>query len=492
MILPYYIIIPLLSAFLITLIAGKKDYWAIILSFIAVSALLILSVFSFITMKDETVTYAMSNWPAPIGIILVQDALTSFTLVMVSIISLTSIIYSVQYIRHLSMDWKYYAIFMLLVTGMNGVIVTGDIFNLFVFLEISLFSAFALVAYGGRAEEFEAAFKYTVMGSVSSVMILMGVAILYSATSNLNMAKIAEVLPSVDDKVKFWVGGLFIAGFGLKAAIIPFHTWLPDAHSSAPAPISSMLSGVLIKALGIYAIIRIFFNVFDAPQIFLNIFLVLGTISIIIGVILAVGQWDMKRLLAYHSISQIGYILLGIGIATPLGILGAVFHLFNHALFKSLLFYNAGSVEMALGTRDLRKMGNLMKILPITSQTSLIASLSISGIPPFNGFFSKLVIIIAALQAGLPWYAVFAVIGSLLTLASFMKVQRYGFKGETVVDSVTNKIGWRMNTAMITLAVLCVITSLLIVPGIKEVTLDPVVKVITNRTQYIHLVLGGM
>ena len=492
MILPYYIIIPLLSAFLITLIAGKKDYWAIILSFIAVSALLILSVFSFITMKDETVIYAMSNWPAPIGIILVQDALTSFTLVMVSIISLTSIIYSVQYIRHLSMDWKYYAIFMLLVTGMNGVIVTGDIFNMFVFLEISLFSAFALVAYGGRAEEFEAAFKYTVMGSVSSVMILMGVAILYSATSNLNMAKIAEVLPAVDDKVKFWVGGLFIAGFGLKAAIIPFHTWLPDAHSSAPAPISSMLSGVLIKALGIYAIIRIFFNVFDAPQIFLNIFLVLGTISIIIGVILAVGQWDMKRLLAYHSISQIGYILLGIGIATPLGILGAVFHLFNHALFKSLLFYNAGSVEMALGTRDLRKMGNLMKILPITSQTSLIASLSISGIPPFNGFFSKLVIIIAALQAGLPWYAVFAVIGSLLTLASFMKVQRYGFKGETVVDSVTNKIGWRMNTAMITLAVLCVITSLLIVPGIKEVTLDPVVKVIIDRTQYIHLVLGGM
>jgi multicomponent Na+:H+ antiporter subunit D len=443
-------------------------------------------------MKDETVTYAMSNWPAPIGIILVQDALTSFTLVMVSIISLTSIIYSVQYIRHLSMDWKYYAIFMLLVTGMNGVIVTGDIFNMFVFLEISLFSAFALVAYGGRAEEFEAAFKYTVMGSVSSVMILMGVAILYSATSNLNMAKIAEVLPAVDDKVKFWVGGLFVAGFGLKAAIIPFHTWLPDAHSSAPAPISSMLSGVLIKALGIYAIIRIFFNVFDAPQIFLNIFLVLGTISIIIGVILAVGQWDMKRLLAYHSISQIGYILLGIGIATPLGILGAVFHLFNHALFKSLLFYNAGSVEMALGTRDLRKMGNLMKILPITSQTSLIASLSISGIPPFNGFFSKLVIIIAALQAGLPWYAVFAVIGSLLTLASFMKVQRYGFKGETVVDSVINKIGWRMNTAMITLAVLCVITSLLIVPGIKEVTLDPVVKVITDRTQYIHLVLGGM
>lgn len=492
MILPYYIIIPLLAAFLISLIAGKKDNWAVILSVIAVSALLVLSLFSFISMKDETITYSMSAWSIPYGIVLVQDALTSFILVMVSIISFTSLIFSIQYIRHLSMDWKYYSLFMLLVTGMNGVIITGDFFNLYVFMEIALFSAFALVAYGSRAEEFEAAFKYAVMGSVSSFLILTGIAITYSATSTLTMAKVAEVLPAVDQKVIFWIGALFMAGFGLKAAAMPFHAWLPDAHSSAPAPISSMLSGVLIKALGIYVLIRIFHNVFNAPEIFMKIFLVLGTISIIIGVFLAIGQWDMKRLLAYHSISQIGYILLGMGIATPLGILGAVFHLFNHAIFKSLLFYNAGSVEMALGTRDLRKMGNLMKLLPITSQTSLIASLSISGIPPFNGFFSKLIIIIAALQAGLPWYAVFAIIGSLLTLASFMKVQRYGFKGETVIESSENKIGWRMNTAMITLAVLCVVTSLMIVPGIQEVTLDPVVKVIADKTEYIQLVLGGM
>jgi multicomponent Na+:H+ antiporter subunit D len=492
MILPYYIIIPLLAAFLISLIAGKKDNWAVILSVIAISALLVLSLFSFISMKEETITYSMSAWSVPYGIVLVQDALTSFILVMVSIISFTSLIFSIQYIRHLSMDWKYYALFMLLVTGMNGVIITGDFFNLYVFMEIALFSAFALVAYGSKAEEFEAAFKYAVMGSVSSFLILAGIAVTYSATSTLTMAKVAEVLPAVDQKVIFWIGGLFIAGFGLKAAAMPFHAWLPDAHSSAPAPISSMLSGVLIKALGIYVMLRIFYNVFNAPEIFMKILLVLGTISIIVGVFLAIGQWDMKRLLAYHSISQIGYILLGMGIATPLGILGAVFHLFNHAIFKSLLFYNAGSVEMALGTRDLRKMGNLMKLLPTTSQTSLIASLSISGIPPFNGFFSKLIIIIAALQAGLPWYAVFAIIGSLLTLASFMKVQRYGFKGETVIDSSEYKIGWRMNSAMITLALLCILTSLMVVPGIQEVTLDPVVKVIADKTEYIQLVLGGM
>jgi multicomponent Na+:H+ antiporter subunit D len=490
MILPYFIIIPLLTAFLITLIAGKKDNWAIVLGFISISSVLILSVFAFVTMMNDTVTYELSAWKIPYGIVLVMDALTSFMLVMVSIISFTSLIFSIQYIRHLSMNWRYYALFMLLITGMNGVIITGDLFNLFVFMEIALFSAFALVAYGSKAEEYEAAFKYAVMGSVSSTIILIGIAVTYSATSTLTMAKIAEAVPGLSKELVFWVGGLFIAGFGLKAAAMPFHTWLPDAHSSAPAPISSMLSGVLIKALGIYVLIRFFFNVLGAPEIFTKIFLVLGTVSIVAGVFLAIGQWDMKRLLAYHSISQIGYIMLGMGIATPLGILGAVFHLLNHAIFKSLLFYNAGSVELAIGTRDLKKMGNLTKILPVTSQTSMIASLSISGIPPFNGFFSKLIIIIAAIQAELPVYAVLAILGSLLTLASFMKVQRYGFRGENLVEQLTNKVGWRMNSAMIILAVLCLLTSLMVVPGIKEVTLDPVVKVISENSQYMQLVLG--
>ncbi|MDQ7818023.1 MAG: proton-conducting transporter membrane subunit [Melioribacteraceae bacterium] len=490
MILPYFIIIPLIAAFLISLIAGKKDQWAISLSLIAIIAVLVLSVYSFIIFQKETLIYNMSGWKFPFGIVLVMDALTSFMLVMVSIISLTSIIFSVQYIRYIDMDWKYYSLFMLLVTGMNGVIITGDLFNLFVFMEIALFAAFILVAYGRKAEEFEAAFKYAVMGGVSSILVLLGIAILYSATSTLTMAKVAEELKLLNPKITLWVGGLFLVGFGLKAAVMPFHAWLPDAHSSAPAPISAMLSGVLIKALGLYVIIRIFFNVLDAPIIFTKAFLILGAISILLGVFLAIGQWDLKRLLAYHSVSQIGYMLLGLGLATPLGILGGVYHLFNHAMFKSLLFYNAGSVELALGTRDLQKMGNVVKILPVTAQTSMIASLSISGIPPFNGFFSKLIIIIASIQAGEFWFAFFAVVGSLFTLASFMKVQRYGFRGENIIEIVKEKIGWQMNIAMILLAFLCLLTSLLIIPGIKEVTLDPVVNVIVQKAQYFNLMTG--
>lgn len=490
MILPFLIIIPLLAAFLITLISGEKDNWAIVLSILAVISLLLLALFSFFSTGESTFIYEMSGWKIPFTICLVQDAFSTFMLVIVSLIALTSLMFSIQYIRQYSGSWRFYALFMLLITGMNGVIATGDIFNLFVFMEIALFAAYALVAFGGKDEEYEAAFKYAVMGSISSTLILVGIGILYSATSTLTMAKIAQLLPSISPQIKYWVGGIFMAGFGLKAAAMPFHAWLPDAHSSAPAPISSMLSGVLIKALGIYVLIRFFYNVLGAPQLFLTLFLVLGSISILIASYLALGQWDLKRLLAYSSISQIGFILLGVGIGTQLAILGAVFHILNHAIFKALLFYNSGSVEMVLGTRDLRKMGNLREGMPITTSTSMIASLAVAGLPPFNGFFSKLIIIIAAVQANYIIYALIAVIGSLLTLAYFMKVQRYGFHGENHVQSSEATLGLGMKSAMIVLAILCLGASLLVIPGLREVTLDPVVSVITNKTGYIYEVLG--
>jgi multicomponent Na+:H+ antiporter subunit D len=490
MTLPYFVAIPLFAALLILLVGSRKDTWAAFLSLAATAALLVLSVVAFFSLHGETVVYRMSAWKLPFGIGLVLDAFSALMLILVSAIALTSVVFSLKYIRHLGRDARYYALFMILVTGMNGVIVTGDIFNLFVFMEIALFAALALVAFGGRAHEFEASFKYAVMASVSASLVLIGIAVVYSSTSSLTLATVARSLGEKSPFIALWTGGLFMAGFGLKAAVMPFHAWLPDAHSSAPAPISAMLSGVLIKTIGIYALVRVFYNVLGAPRLFLNVFLVLGTISIILGALLAIGQWDIKRLLAYSSISQVGYILLGLGLGTSLGIAGAVFHMINHAVFKSLLFYNAGALETALGTRDLRRMGNIAKLLPVTSGSSMAASLSISGIPPFSGFFSKLLIIVAAVQAGQPVFALLAVVGSLFTLALFMKVQRYGLRGERRVESLAGKVDGWMKAAMIILAVLCLATSVLVIPGIREATLDPVVKVIMDKTGYALAVLG--
>jgi multicomponent Na+:H+ antiporter subunit D len=227
-----------------------------------------------------------------------------------------------------------------------------------------------------------------------------------------------------------------LTGFGLKAAIVPFHAWLPDAPPSAPAPISAMLSGVLIKVSGVYAMMRIFLNVFGLTPALTTVLSVLGIASIFVGALAAMGQNDIKRMLAYSSISQIGYVVLGFAVGTPLGVLGGLFHLFNHALFKSLLFLNAGAVEQSTGTRSLDKMGGLAKRMPLTAATSAVGSLSIAGVPPLNGFWSKLLIIIALWNAGQYVFAAVAILASLVTLAYFLSLQRRVFFGTTLPDWV--------------------------------------------------------
>jgi multicomponent Na+:H+ antiporter subunit D len=304
------------------------------------------------------------------------------------------------------------------------------------------------------------------------------------------MSDISRLLKAVPvNRATIFIQLFLIAGFGLKAALIPFHAWLPDAHSSAPSPISAMLSGILIKAIGIYALLRLFFNVFRITWEISYIITIIGVLSMVIGVLLAIGQWDMKRLFAYHSISQMGYVIMAAGIAMiilskggskPVAVLsltGGLFHMFNHSVFKGLLFLNAGSVEYATGTRDLKELGGLSKVLPVTSATSLGASLSISGIPPFNGFFSKIIIIIAAIQGGFYLFAALAVIVSIITLASFMKVQRYAFLDKLKKNrSEIKEVPFLMCFSMIVLVLLCLVMSLLIIPGVRDTFLMPAVN----------------
>ncbi|PIP13379.1 MAG: hypothetical protein COX48_04445 [bacterium (Candidatus Stahlbacteria) CG23_combo_of_CG06-09_8_20_14_all_34_7] len=331
------------------------------------------------------------------------------------------------------------------------------------------------------------------MGSVASGMILLGIAILYSYVGTLNMADAARIIAiSGSNKLILFVSSLFLMGFGLKAAIMPFHAWLPDAHPSAPAPISAILSGVLIKVIGVYALVRILFNIIGLTVTFSYILMILAAISMIAGVLLALGQWDLKRLLAYCSISQIGYIILGIGLGTPLGILGGLFHLFNHSVFKSLLFLNSGSIDYSVGTRDLQKMGGLSEKMPITGNTSLIASMSIAGIPPFSGFWSKLIIILACIQTRHFIFAFIAVLDSILTLVLFLKVQRYAFWGKPMINiDKIKEVPKFMSIPMIILAVLCCVMGLLLLPQVRLLVLDPAVEVLKNGLEYSKLVLGG-
>ena len=492
--LPLFIIIALGTAFLMALFGRKSKLFCDIAASVSTFILLALSINSlFIVKQSGVLVYKVGGWVIPLGICFVLDGLSAFMLVTLNLVSFLIAIYSISYMEKYTDKYKFYCLFMLMVAGMNVVIITGDIFNLFVFLEIASVASYALVAFGVEAEELEAAFKYAVMGAVASSFILLGIALLYAYASTLNMADLSLVIAQKGfGMVIFFVSVLFIGGFGIKSALVPFHAWLPDAHPSAPASISAMLSGVLIKVLGIYALIRIMFNIFGVSQIMLTILTVLGAISLLVGVFLAIGQWDLKRLLAYHSISQIGYVILGIGLGTPLGILGGLFHLFNHSIFKSLLFLNSGAVEYAVETRDLKKMGGLKERMPVTANTSWLASMAISGIPPFNGFWSKLLIILACVQAERMGLALIAVVGSILTLASFMKVQKFAFFGELnkALEKI-KEVPLSMRLSMIMFGIICLLGGVLLIPQISEFFIDSAAEVLSSGTDYALTVLGG-
>jgi multicomponent Na+:H+ antiporter subunit D len=258
-----------------------------------------------------------------------------------------------------------------------------------------------------------------------------------------------------------------------------------------------MLSGDVIKVAGLYVIFRIFFNMFIITYDIALVLTVIGTLSMIVGVFLAIGQWDLKRLLAYSSISQIGYIVLGISLGmmimskggdkslAVLAIFGGLFHLINHAVFKGLLFLNAGAIEYRTGTRDLNQLGGLSEKMPVTSSTSLVASLSISGIPPFNGFFSKLFIIIAAIKAQYYLLGIIAIIASIITLAYFLKFQKSVFYGRKKSENNSIKeVPFAMCFSMILLAILCLGLSSLIIPDVREAVIEPAVNVLINATEY--------
>ncbi|MBP7216716.1 MAG: NADH/ubiquinone/plastoquinone (complex I) [Candidatus Omnitrophica bacterium] len=489
--LPIFIIIPLGCAFLIPLVAKFRQALAQVLAVVCGLALVYFSAQSIGWLRSGVQIYAAGGWKPPFGICMVLDGFTVMMLLVVNTIGCLALIYSIDYIKRYTQPYFYYTLFCLLLAGLNGVVISGDLFNLFVFLEITSIASYALVAFGTEAEELEAAFKYLVLGSIASSMILLGIGVLLGHVSTLNMADISRALSVSEARnLLLFCLALFIMGFGLKIALVPFHAWLPDAHPAAPAPISAMLSGVVIKTIGVYALCRVLFNIIGITPVVSSILVWLGIISMAIGVLLAIGQWDFKRLLAYHSVSQIGYIIFGIGLGTPLGIAGGLFHLFNHSLFKSLLFLNSGAVEYATGTRKLDQLGGISSAMPVTSVTSLIASFSIAGVPPLCGFWSKLLIIIAAFQANHFIGAIVCIITAIVTLASFLKVQKYVFlRLVNVACPSIQEVPLSMRLAMIVLAIACVGVGLLYAPFLK-IIIEPAANVLLLGVGYARIILG--
>jgi len=366
---------------------------------------------------------------------LLFDNLTRVMLLCIGIVLFVAFVMAKQALKKEAQGFNFINLLFILLAGLNGIVLVHDVFSLYVFLEIVAVVSFILIAFEKDLFALEGAFKYIILSAVASMLMLSAVALLMLVAGSTDFSSIRYALQASPQSllIKFAIG-IFICGAFIKSGIMPFHGWLPDAYSSAPAPVSVLLAGIVTKTAGVYTLIRIVSNVFGFDNSIKLILLSAGIISIILGALAALGQSDFKRMLAYSSISQVGYIVLGLGTGTPLGIAGAIFHLFNHSIFKSLLFVNAAAVESQTGTRDMDKAGGLSKAMPVTSLTSVIGSLSASGIPPLAGFWSKLIIIIALWISGYKIFALIAIVGSVLTLAYLLSMQRRLFFGKATQD----------------------------------------------------------
>lgn len=411
------VVIPLATA-IVTVFLGRSLRGKIAVSLVG-GASTLASAFLLLTTvwSRGTVVHAMGSWPPPFGIILVADLLSSGMVLLGSSVAMVALCYSVGYVEEEGQRLAYHPLFHLLMMGIYGAFLTGDIFNLFVFFEILLISSYALVAFAGEDYQLEASLKYATINLVASAVFLLAVGGLYGVMGTLNMADLSVKIGRLQDPGPLpTIFLLFIAVFGVKASLFPFYFWLPDAHSSAPTPISAMLSGVLIK-VGAYSILRVSSVIFvplrpDAKEWMLT----LAAVTMVVGACGALAQSDVKRLLAYSSVGQMGYIILGLGIGTPLALVSTLLFIVNHALAKAMLFLTAGVVIEATGTRDMEKMGGLGRPMPWTAGAFLIGVMAIAGVPPLFGFFAKFLLIQAALEAGYGFLAALAAGLAIVTL----------------------------------------------------------------------------
>ncbi|MCL1926662.1 MAG: hypothetical protein FWF95_05950 [Syntrophorhabdaceae bacterium] len=426
----FFIALPLLVVLILNLLPRKQ---ADALSFWCGMALTVVSGI-YVLMAPRPMTSDFD----PVNLVLNWKIVTS-DLTAVMLISIALVVFSAFWVgRYLLEDENRQFIFnnllLLCMVGMNGVVFSQDLFTLYVFLEIVGASSFILIALERTKAGLEGAFKYILLSFVATVLILSSVAMLFMVCGSLDYEAVRICLTSgtLDENTSRFVlfaVGLFAAGLLIKGGMVPFHGWLPDAYSSAPTPVSVLLGGIVTKAAGIFTLIQLVRNVFVFEGVS-PVLLVIGTVSIAVGAFAAMGQSNFKRLLAYSSISQIGYIIVGLGSGHIIGIVGAILHLFNHSVFKTLLFVNAAAVEKQSGTVEMDKLGGLSNKMPVTGFASVLGFLSAAGIPPLSGFWSKVLIVVGLWKAGAPMAAIIAILLSLITLAYFLSVQRKVFFGK--------------------------------------------------------------
>ncbi len=370
--------------------------------------------------------YHLAGWPPPWGIEIVLDPLSGTMAALVAVVALLVAFYSGPYLRNASVlrQGTFYSLYLLLVSGLLGIVVTGDLFNLYVFLEISSIAAYALLSSGG-SRAVVATFRYLIVGTIAGSFYLLGIGYLYAVTGTLNMTDVSTRIGPVADSPVLAVAIAFIVvALAIKSALFPLHGWLPDTYTYATGPVVGFVSAVMAK-VSAYALFRILYFIFGASGIAGEALRLLGwasVLAIVAGSLLALVQKDVRRMLAYSSISQMGYIIMGFAIGTPLALTGAILHILNHAVMKGCLFLSVNGVHWQTGVFRIRDYTGMARRLPITMAAFTVAALSMIGLPPTAGFFSKYYLVLGALQAH-DWVSIAALaLSSLLSSVYFFRV----------------------------------------------------------------------
>lgn len=381
--------------------------------------------------EEGPFSYLPGGWAAPYGIELRFDEFSA-AIGVICLVGWLAVLFSLRYTEWLrEMPPQrvpyYYTLLLLNLGGMIGFTVTGDLFNLFVFLEILSLSGYALVAVSGEHIAEMAAFKYLLMGAISSVLVLFSVGLLYGITGSLNMADVTTRLGSLSGSAApaALALGMLTVGLMVKAALFPLHIWLPDAHAIAPSPISAVLSGLVVK-MGIIGMLRVYQIYYGSrvldTSVLDQVLVWLGAISILMGAFFAIFQDDIKLMLAYSTISNIGYIVMGLGLATNYSMIGASVHVFNHALIKATLFFAAGALIYRTGYRTLSDLRGIGRSMPLTTLALSIGAISIVGIPPTAGFLCKWYIALGALEADQPFFGFTLIFGALFIFIYYIRM----------------------------------------------------------------------
>ncbi|RQD67411.1 MAG: monovalent cation/H+ antiporter subunit D family protein [Tindallia sp. MSAO_Bac2] len=469
--LPVYILLLLLATALIIPLATKLSNLEI--KIYMTYSLIVASLLSIATvarvLQAGAYVYHFGLRDPMIGVEFVVDEFSAVMMALVLILSTLVVLYSYRDIEHEIYPHLvpgYYTLVFLLMFSMIGMILTNDLFNLYVFMEILSLTSCGIVSIKRKKENLLASMKYLMLGTIGSVSILMGIAFLYMVTGNLNMTLNYEIIQEVwhiYPRNILVALGFILTGFGIKAAVFPLHTWLPDAHSTAPTPSSALLSGLVVK-IYLFAVIKMIYRVigFDiVSQLDIPLFLTyFAMVGMIMGSVFAIGQKDMKRILAYSSVAQIGYIVLGIGLATERGLSVALFHVVTHALMKSALFLSAGAIIYQTGKRDVRYFEGIGYQMPVSMIVFTIGALGMIGIPGINGFMSKWYLGLAVLDAGRPLILLVILLSSFLNAVYYIPIIISAFLKESadrenvmIVDDVPKS----MTIPMSIIAGLCII-----------------------------------